>query len=263
MTNDRYDTVVFDLGGVLVDWDPRHLYRTLFRDDHAAMEQFLSEVCTPAWNLQQDAGRPWAEAVAVLQEQYPECAELIRAYHVRWSEMIAGDIPGTVAILHALHAAGTPLYALTNWSHETFPIAEQRFDFLALFNGIVVSGSERLVKPDPAIYRLLVKRFGLDTARCVYIDDNPTNAAAAGGIGMHAIHFTSPDALAGELCELGLTIGTSGATHSKATGRRPPRGLVLTSVLTPYSLTEHSEAEDDGRSGADARSGLGPGRACV
>jgi 2-haloacid dehalogenase len=207
MTNDRCDTVVLDLGGVLIDWDPRHLYRTLFHGDHAATEQFLSEVCTPAWNLQQDAGRPWADAVAVLQEQYPERAELIGAYHVRWPEMIAGAIPGTVAILRALHAAGTPLYALTNWSHETFPIAEQRFDFLALFRGIVVSGSERLVKPDPAIYRLLVERFGLDPARCVYIDDNPTNAAAASGLGMHAIHFTSADALAGELRALGFTVG--------------------------------------------------------
>lgn len=207
MTNHSCDTVVFDLGGVLIDWDPRHLYRTLFCGNHAAMEQFLSEVCTPAWNLQQDAGRPWAEAVAVLQEQYPECAELIRAYHVRWSEMIAGDIPGTVAILRALHAAGTPLYALTNWSHETFPIAEQRFAFLALFRGIVASGRERLVKPDPAIYHRLVERFGLDPARCVYIDDNPANAAAASGLGMHAIHFMSPDALAGELRALGFAVG--------------------------------------------------------
>ena len=210
MTNDGHDTVVFDLGGVLIDWDPRHLYRTLFRGDHAAMERFLSEVCTPAWNLQQDAGRPWTEAVAALQEQYPEHGELIGAFHLRWSEMVAGEIPGTVAILRALHAAGTPLYALTNFSHETYPIAEQRFDFLSLFRGIVVSGSERLVKPDPAIYRLLVERFGLDPARCVYIDDNAANAAAAGLLGMHAIHFTSPDALATELRALGFAIG--GAT---------------------------------------------------
>jgi 2-haloacid dehalogenase len=217
MTNDSCDTVVFDLGGVLIDWDPRHLYRTLFCGDHAAMERFLSEVCTPAWNQQQDAGRPWAEAVAVLQEQYPEYDELIRAYRLRWSEMVAGEIPGTVAILRALHAAGTPLYALTNWSQETFPIAQQRFDFLSLFRGIVVSGSERLVKPDLAIYRLLVERFDLNPARCVYIDDSATNAAAATLLGMHAIRFTSPDALAGELCELGFAIGTRGTTRSKAT----------------------------------------------
>jgi len=217
MTNDNCDTVVFDLGGVLIDWDPRHLYRSLFRGDHAAMERFLSEVCTPAWNQQQDAGRPWAEAVAVLQKQYPEHDGLIRAYDLRWSEMIAGEMPGTVAILRALHAAGTPLYALTNWSQETFPIAEQRFDFLTLFRGIVVSGSERLVKPDLAIYRLLVKRYGLNPARCVYVDDNATNAAAATLLGMRAIHFTLPDVLAGELRELGFAVGTGGATRSKAT----------------------------------------------
>jgi 2-haloacid dehalogenase len=217
MTNDSCDTVVFDLGGVLIDWDPRHLYRSLFCGDHAAMERFLSEVCTPAWNQQQDAGRPWAEAVAMLQKQFPEYDGLIRAYHLRWSEMIAGEMPGTVAILRALHATGTPLYALTNWSQETFPIAEQRFDFLTLFRGIVVSGSERLVKPDLAIYRLLVKRYGLDPARCVYVDDNATNAAAATLLGMRSIHFTVPDALAAELCELGFAVGTGGATRSKTT----------------------------------------------
>lgn len=132
--------------------------------------------------------------------------------------MVAGEIPGTVAILGALHAAGTPLYALTNWSQETFPIAQRRFDFLSLFRDIVVSGSERLVTPDPAIYRLMVERFELDPTRCVYIDDNPTNAAAASEVGMHAIHFTSPDALAAELSELGFAIdtGTGSATRSTA-----------------------------------------------
>jgi 2-haloacid dehalogenase len=221
MTKNSCDTVVFDLGGVLIDWNPRHLYRTLFCGDHAAMERFLAEVCTPAWNLQQDAGRPWADAVAMLQQQYPQYDELIRAYHLRWSEMVAGEISGTVAILRALHAAGTPLYALTNWSQETFPIAEQRFEFLTLFRGIVVSGSERLVKPNPAIYHLLVKRFELDTTRCVYIDDNATNAAAATSLGMHGIHFTSPHALTNELCELGFAVGTGGAKRSKAS--LPPR----------------------------------------
>ena len=197
------DTVVFDLGGVLVDWDPRHLYRGLF-DDAAAMERFLGEVCTPEWNLAQDAGRSWAEATALLRARHPGQAALIDAYHHRWPEMIAGDIPGTVAILRALHAAGTPLYALTNWSAETFPVAQARFDFLGLFRGIVVSGTERVVKPDPAIYRLLLDRFGLDPARCVFVDDNPANAAAATALGLHGIAFTTPEALAAALRELGL-----------------------------------------------------------
>ncbi len=197
--------VIFDLGGVLVDWDPRHLYRRLF-DDPAAMERFLAEVCTPEWNLAQDAGRPWSEATALLRARHPGQAALIEAYHHRWPEMIAGDIPGTVAILHALHAAGTPLYALTNWSAETFPVAQARFGFLALFRGIVVSGTERLVKPDAAIYRLLLDRFGLDPAACVFVDDNPGNARAATALGLHGIAFTTPGALATELRGLGLPV---------------------------------------------------------
>jgi hypothetical protein len=118
------------------------------------MERFLSEVCTPTWNLHQDAGRAWADAVAMLPQQYPEHAGLTRAYRLRWSQMIAGNIPGTVAPLRAQHAAGTPFYSLTNWLHETLPIAEQPLDCPTLFRGIIVSGREKLVKPYPAIYHL-------------------------------------------------------------------------------------------------------------
>ncbi|MBK1659190.1 HAD family hydrolase [Paracraurococcus ruber] len=188
-------TVVFDLGGVLVDWDPRHLYRKLFPGDDAGMERFLAEVCTNAWNLEQDRGRSWAEAVALLQAEHPGQAALIAAYRNRWPEMMAGPIAGTVDILRALRDRGTPLYALTNWSAETFPHAVERFDFLGWFRGIVVSGQEGMVKPDPAIYRLLVERHGLVPAEIVYIDDNPRNARAATELGMHGIHFTGPDAL--------------------------------------------------------------------
>ncbi|WP_241671567.1 HAD family hydrolase [Dankookia rubra] len=197
-------TVVFDLGGVLVDWNPRYLYRKLFPDDEAGMERFLAEVCTSEWNLQQDAGRSWAEATAVLKEQHPEQAALIDAFHHRWPEMIAGPIDGTVAILSELRAAGTPLYALTNWSHETFPIALERFEFMSWFRGIVVSGQEKLIKPDPQIYLLLVDRHGLRPDDIVYIDDNARNAAAATALGMHGIHFTGPTALRNELISLGL-----------------------------------------------------------
>ena len=197
------DVVVFDLGGVLVDWDPRHLYRKLF-DDPAAMERFLADICAPAWNSEQDAGRSWAEGTALLRARHPGHAALIDAYHHRWPEMIAGDIPGTVALLHALHAAGTPLYALTNWSAETFPVAERRFAFLRLFRGVIVSGVERLVKPDPAIYRLLESRFGLLPGRCVYVDDSPANVEAATRLGMHGVRFTTPAGLAAELRRLGF-----------------------------------------------------------
>jgi 2-haloacid dehalogenase len=203
-TVSRRTTVVFDLGGVLVDWDPRHLYRKLFPDDAAGMERFLAEVCTSEWNLQQDAGRSWAEAVTLLKGKHPDQATLIDAFHQRWPEMLAGPIEGTVAILRELRDIGTPLYALTNWSHETFPIALKRFEFLDWFRGIVVSGQEKLVKPDPRIYQLLMERHGLQPEDIAYVDDNLRNAEAATALGMHGIHFIGPTALRKELTLLGL-----------------------------------------------------------
>ena len=199
----RFDTVVFDLGGVLIDWNPRYLYRQLF-DDEAAMERFLAEVCTPQWNEQQDAGRPWREAVAVLSAQYPQHAALIDAYHTRWPEMLGGAMAPSVAVLDELRARGVRLYALTNWSQETFPLAWERFDFLRGFEGIVVSGSEGLIKPDPAIFQLTIDRFGLVPARTVYIDDSPRNVAAAAAMGMHALHFHDAHALRAALVHGGL-----------------------------------------------------------
>ncbi len=195
--------VVFDLGGVLIHWDPRHLYRKLIPDE-AEMERFLTEVCSPAWNLEQDRGRSWTEACAVLRERHPGHAELIDAFRSRWPEMLAGPIEGSVDILHELKEAGTRLFGLTNWSHETFPIALELYDFLGWFETIVVSGQERLVKPDARIYRLLIQRSGLDPTALVYIDDNPVNAAAATALGMHGVHFTGPTALRSELISLGL-----------------------------------------------------------
>ncbi|MEW6640586.1 MAG: HAD family phosphatase [Pseudomonadota bacterium] len=205
-TAPRRTTVVFDLGGVLIDWNPRYLYRKLFAGDDAAMERFLSEVCTMDWVLQQDAGRPWAEGAAMLKAAHPAEAAMIDAFQQRWPETIAGPIDGTAAILRELKAADTPLYALTNWSHETFEHAWQ-FDFMHAFQGIVVSGSEKLIKPDPAIYRLLMERYGLAADDLVYIDDNVRNAQAATSLGMHGIHFTAPDALRQELVTLGLLQG--------------------------------------------------------
>lgn len=204
MTRSSLTTAVFDLGGVLIDWNPRHLYRKLFAGDEAAMERFLAEVCTPDWNLAQDAGRPFAEACALLVERHPEKKELIEAFHHRWTEMLAGPIEGTVEILRELKERGTPLYALTNWSAETFPHALERYGFLEWFIGTIVSGRERIVKPDPRIYRLLVERFEIDPAAAVYIDDNRRNTEAASALGLHGIHFTTPAALAAELRDVGL-----------------------------------------------------------
>ncbi|WP_177497740.1 HAD family hydrolase [Pseudomonas sp. Hp2] len=199
------DTVVFDLGGVLIDWDPRHLYRQLF-DDHDAMERFLADICSPQWNLQQDAGRPWREAVAELSARHPAHAALIAAYHARWPEMLAGEIPGSVAILHELHERGLRLYALTNWSHETFPVARERFPFLRWFEGILVSGEERLIKPDPAIFRLLLSRYGIAPQRAVFIDDAPHNVAGAAAEGLHAVRFRDAAQLRRDLVALGLPL---------------------------------------------------------
>jgi 2-haloacid dehalogenase len=199
------DTVIFDLGGVLIDWNPRHLYRTLF-DDAAEMEAFLRDVCAPSWNLEQDRGRPWAQAIAELSAAHPDKADLIAAYRGRWMEMLAGPIHGTVAILEALHAAGVPLYALTNWSAETYPIAEELYGFLGRFRGVVVSGRIGLVKPDAAIYAHTIDRFGVVPGRTVFIDDSAKNVAGAAASGLRAVHFTGPEALARDLAALGLPV---------------------------------------------------------
>ena len=195
--------VIFDLGGVLIDWNPRHLYRKLF-DDEAAMEHFLATICTSDWNEQQDAGRPVSEAVAELAAQWPQQADLIRAFYDRWTEMVKGPMEETVAILAALRKRDTPLYALTNWSAETYPYVEHRYDFMGWFKGIVVSGREKLKKPDPRIYHLILNRYGLDAPNTVFIDDNTANIAAAREVGLQAIPFTSAAALRRDLEAIGL-----------------------------------------------------------
>jgi 2-haloacid dehalogenase len=198
------DTVIFDLGGVLLDWNPRHLYRQLFPGDEAAMEHFLANVCNSAWNRQQDAGRSIAEACALLKAEHSDKAELIDAYYGRHLDMIAGPIEGTVAILAELRERGAKLYFLSNYSAETYRLALTRFEFLSWFADGVVSGEHGVIKPDPAIYKLAIERFAIDPARAIFIDDMAINAAAARPFGIHGIHFTSPDALRQELVELGL-----------------------------------------------------------
>jgi 2-haloacid dehalogenase len=190
--------VVFDLGGVLIDWDPRYLYRKLLEDE-AAVEEFLATVCTPEWNLEQDRGRPFAEGVAELVERFPVHAAAITAYHERWTEMLGGEIGGTVELLAELRANGVPLYALTNWSAETFGIARERYELLSWFDGVLVSGEERVVKPDPAIFRLFLDRFGLDPEATFYVDDSPANVAAASQLGFDAVRFTGPAQLQRDL----------------------------------------------------------------
>jgi len=196
-------TVVFDLGGVLIDWDPRHLYRKLFADPDE-MESFLAEVTTAEWNAHQDAGRPWADAVETLVAEYPERRELIEAFHRRWPEMLAGAIPGTVDVLTDLRATGIRLVALSNWSTEMFPIAQERFDFLAWFEGILISGEVGVNKPDRRIFEHLVERFAIDPAAALFVDDSLANIDAARAFGLGAIHFTDAHALRRDLIELAL-----------------------------------------------------------
>jgi 2-haloacid dehalogenase len=211
--NKQVDTVIFDLGNVLIGWDPRRLYRQLI-DDEAQMEWFLRDVCNSEWNEQQDAGRPWTEATALLRTRFPEHAELIDAYHLRWEETLVGALDDSVALLAELRARGVRLLALTNWSQETFPIARQRFPFLQWFEGIVVSGEEKLIKPDPRIYQRLLERYAVDPAKALYIDDSARNVAAAEALGMHGWWFRDAEGLRRRLVELQLLdMPLSEATH--------------------------------------------------
>lgn len=197
------DAVIFDLGGVLIRWDPELLYRQLIPDP-AERRWFLTEVCSPAWNLEQDRGRSWAEGIALLTARFPDQTARIRAYRECWEEMVPGAIPGSVALLERLHARGLPLYALTNFHAETLALCRARFGFFSCFRALVVSGEEGLVKPEAAFYRRLLDRHGLEAERCLFIDDLPANIAAARNLGFRTHPFTTPEALASDLESLGL-----------------------------------------------------------
>ena len=199
------EAVVFDLGGVLIDWDPRHLYRKLF-DGEEAMERFLREVCNDAWNEKQDAGRKLSEATETLIAEHPGQAEMIRAYYDRWPEMLAGPLPRTVAVLADLKEAGIPLFSLTNWSAETFPIALKRFDFLHWFDDIIVSGAEGVIKPDRRCFDILVERSGLPATSMVFVDDRMYNVVEARNAGLEALQFTTADQLRLDLRAQGLPL---------------------------------------------------------
>ena len=204
MQNPTIDTVIFDLGGVLIDWNPRYLYRKIF-DDVQEMEHFLANICTSDWNEEQDAGRTLAEATQILVDQFPEKAEEIKAFYGRWEEMLNGPIQGTVEIFRQIKEQDNHrLYALTNWSAETFPIAIERYEFLQWFEGILVSGVEMLKKPDPKIYQLILNRYEIEPTRSIFIDDNAKNIKAAAEQGIHAIHFQSPEALALQLKNMNI-----------------------------------------------------------
>lgn len=198
-------TVVFDIGNVLIGGDPRNLYRPLFAGREDEMEWFLANVCTRAWNLEQDRGRSFAEGVALLLRAHePRWHAMIRAYDERWVEILSGEIAGSVAVLNELHASGVALYALTNWNQDTFERMRPSYPFLERFRDIVISGRERMIKPEPAIYRLLFERYALEPADCVFIDDSVNNVRAAQATGMHGVTFESPTQLRAALRDLGF-----------------------------------------------------------
>ena len=200
------DTVVWDLGAVVIDWDPRYLYRRLLSDD-AAVEAVLGEVCTPAWHHQHDEGRPVAQGVAELAETHPEHATLIRAYVDRWDEMFAGEIEGSAALIEALDSLRVPQFGLTNWPAEMFPRALARFPSLRVLRGVVVSGEEGVAKPSPEVFHRLLDRFGLDASSCLFVDDAPRNIDAAAALGFAVHRFTTPAAFRARLVEEGLLSG--------------------------------------------------------
>jgi len=196
--------IIFDLGGVLVDWSPRYVYKHYF-DTEEAMEYFFANVCTFDWNEQQDGGRTIAEANRVLIDQFPEYQREILAFYGRWEEMLGGPITGTVDILNQIKdEARMGLYALTNWSAETWPVAVREYDFLNTFEGILVSGQEKIKKPAPAIYELILSRYGLIAEECLFIDDNQRNVEAAIGCGIRSIKFQNPEQLQIALSKEGI-----------------------------------------------------------
>ncbi|MDG1760413.1 MAG: HAD family phosphatase [Flavobacteriaceae bacterium] len=199
-------TVIFDLGGVLIDWNPEYVFLDEFDGNREKMNWFFENICTSEWNEQQDAGTPYQQATEERVRLFPEYEKHIRMYYGRWEEMLGNAIAGSVEILNKLrNAEGIRLIALTNWSHETFPIALDRFDFLGWFEGIVVSGEEKMIKPQAAIYNLTLDRYQIDPNTAVFIDDRKSNVDGAIASGMKGIHFQSPEQLKNELIKMNLS----------------------------------------------------------
>lgn len=198
----KLKNIIFDFGGVLMDWDPRYYFRTYF-DNEADMDFFLKNIATNAWNIEQDRGRTLERGTEKLIKEHPLFEKDIRAYYDNWTTMLRGEIPQNVAVLRQLEGK-YPLYGLTNWSAETFPYALENYDFFKLFGGkIVVSGDEKLIKPDPKIFKVLLKRYDLKAEESVFIDDNIDNIKTAESLGFTTIHVTPETDLANELHNLG------------------------------------------------------------
>jgi 2-haloacid dehalogenase len=209
MAERAVSSVVFDIGGVLLEWDPRHVYRDVF-DNEAEMERFLTEVCSREWHEDNDRGVRYAESCAALAARFPNYASEIHMWGERTEEMIVGTIAGTVEILAELQAAGVRCYGLTNMEAETYPVRYERYGFLRSLAGTVVSAQEGVIKPDPEIFRRLFERFALVPGETVFVDDAERNIATARALGMETVLFTSPDRLRAELVALGLPLAPGG-----------------------------------------------------
>jgi len=196
-------TIIFDLGGVLVDWNPQHLFRKIFPDQEE-MDFFLRAVCSLEWNAQIDRGYPIKVAIAELTTEHPEYTDQINAYFDRWDEMISGSFPETVKILKEIKDAGYPLVGLSNWSGETLPRIAHQFEFLNWFDPLVLSGEVEMVKPDPDIYHYLLKEINREPGECIFIDDSEVNIQTAEKLGFEGIHFSSPQQLRDRLDQLGI-----------------------------------------------------------
>ena len=202
----KIETIIFDLGGVLVDWNPEYVYLNEFNGDRKKMQWFFDNICTSSWNEEQDGGYLMADATEERINLFPKYKKLIKMFYGRWEEMLKGEINGTVEILHKLKRKKYKLIALTNWSSETFPVAVKKFKFLKLFDGIVVSGKVKMLKPFPEIYNYTLKKYGLIANKSIFIDDRISNVDGAIKCGIHGIQFESPKNLIIALKKYGIKI---------------------------------------------------------
>jgi 2-haloacid dehalogenase len=203
--NNEIDAIIFDLGGVLIDWNPSYLYDKMFENNEERKKFFFDNICTFEWNEKQDAGRSLQEATEELVQKHPEWKEYIEAFYGRWQEMLGGPIHGTVEVFRQLKETGKyKLYALTNWSGELFPVALELYEFLHWFDGRVVSGDEKMRKPFPEFYQLILNRFQLTPEETLFIDDNLRNVEAAEKMGLKTVRFQSPEQLKNELVQQGI-----------------------------------------------------------
>ena len=202
----KIETIIFDLGGVLVDWNPEYVYLNEFNGDRKKMQWFFDNICTSSWNEEQDGGYLMADATEERINLFPKYKKLIKMFYGRWEEMLKGEIKGTVEILHKLKRKKYKLIALTNWSSETFPVAVKKFKFLKLFDGIVVSGKVKMLKPFPEIYNYTLKKYGLIANKSIFIDDRLSNVDGAIKCGIHGIQFVSPKNLIIALKKYGIKI---------------------------------------------------------